>query len=320
VNNRVSPALIGSFVVSGIALVVAAVIVFGSGRVFQERESFVSFFPGSVNGLTVGSNVSFRGVNVGTVRQILLSMGGDSLALGTDYRIPVVFDIDQSLIQSRGARVRLGDPEQFQQMLEMGMSARLDTESILTGRLYVALDFRPDGGAVLYGATHEYPEIPTVPSPMAEVQDKIRELADRFSDVDLEEIFTAMRSTLDGIEEIVTDEELQDVAANVNAMVLSVDETVLGIQKLVMTVDTTVGPVQERFSSAAARAETSMKEIDETMDALEAVLEPDSPLIVGLVDTLEELQLAAQSLRRVAELIDRDPSILVRGRATGGGS
>ena len=159
-----------------------------------------------------------------------------------------------------------------------------------------------------------------MPSPMAEVQEKIRELADRFNDVDLEEIFTAMRSTLDGIQEVVTDEELQNVAANVNAMVLSVDRTVLGIQELVMAVDTTVGPVQERFSSAAARAETSMAEIDETMDALEAVLEPDSPLIVGLVDTLEELQLAAESLRRVAELIDRDPSILVRGRATGGGS
>lgn len=319
-NNRVSPALIGSFVVSGIALVVAAVIVFGSGRVFEQRESFVAFFPGSVNGLSVGSNVSFRGVNVGTVRQILLSMGNDSLTAGGEYRIPVVFDVDQSLIQSRGARVELGDPVQLRQMLDLGMSARLDTESIVTGRLYVSLDFRPEANPVYYGVTHEYPEIPTVPSPMAEVQEKIRELADRFADVDLEEIFTAMRQTLDGIEEIVTDEELQTVATNVNTLVRTVDETVLGIQDLVLAVDTTVGPVQERFVSAATRAETSMQEIDETMDALEAVLEPDSPLVQGLVETLEELQLAARSLRRVAELVDRDPSILVRGRATGGGS
>ena len=319
-NNRVSPALIGSFVVSGIALVVAAVIVFGSGRAFEERETFVAFFPGSVNGLTVGSNVSFRGVNVGTVRRILLSMGDDSLTMGADYRIPVVFDIDQSMIQARGARIQLGDPAQLQQMLDMGMSARLDTESILTGRLYVSLDFRPAENPVYHGATYEFPEIPTVPSPMAEVQEKIRELADRFSEVDLEEIFRATRATLDGIEEIVTDDELQAVAANVNNLVVSVDETVAGIRDLVAAVDTTVGPVQQRFSSAAARAEVSMDEIDETMDALEAVLEPDSPLILGLVGTLEELQLAAQSLRRVAELIDRDPSILVRGRATGGGS
>ena len=200
------------------------------------------------------------------------------------------------------------------------MSARLDTESLLTGRLYVDLDFRPEANPVFYGATHEFPEVPTVPSPMAEVQEKIRELADRLADVDLEAIFTAMRSTLDGIEDIVTDQELQSVATNVNSLVASVDETVLGIQDLVLAVDTTVGPVQQRFSSAAERAETSMQEIDETMDALEAVLEPDSPLIVGLVETLEELQLAARSLRRVAELVDRDPSILVRGRAPGGGS
>jgi paraquat-inducible protein B len=320
VNNRVSPALIGSFVVSGVALVVAAVIVFGSGRFFDERESFVAFFPGSVNGLTVGSNVSFRGVNVGTVREVLLSMGGDSLAQGVDYRIPVVFDIDQTMIRARGARIQLGDPQQFQELLDMGMSARLDTESLLTGRLYIALDFRPTSNPVFYGASHDYPEIPTVPSPMAEVQEKIRELADRFADVDLEELFTAMRATLDGVEELVTDEELQAVASNLNRLVFTVDETVVGIRQLVTTVDTTVGPVQERFASAATRAEASMQEIDETMDALEAVLDPGSPLILGLVATLEELQLAATSLRRVAELVDRDPSILVRGRATGGGS
>jgi len=319
-NNRVSPALIGSFVVSGIVLIVAGVLIFGSGRAFEQRETFVAFFPGSVNGLTVGSNVAFRGVTVGTVRQVLLSMGGDSLTAGEDFRIPVVFDIDQSLIQSRGARIELGDPEQFQTMLDLGMSARLDTESLLTGRLYVALDFRPEAEVVTYGGDYPYAEVPTVESPMAEVQTKIRELADRFSEVDLEELFTAMRATLDGVNELVTDAELQGLAGNVNQLVIDVDETVRSVQDLVASVDNTVGPVGDRFATTAERAESSMKEIDETMDALEAVLEPESPLILGLVSTLEELELAARSLRRVAELVERDPAILVRGRAPGGGS
>jgi paraquat-inducible protein B len=155
---------------------------------------------------------------------------------------------------------------------------------------------------------------------MAEVQTKIRELADRFSDVDLEELFTAMRSTLDGVNDLVTDDELQGLAANVNQLVIDVDETVRSVQGLVASVDNTVGPVGERFATTAERAEASMGEIDETMDALEAVLEPDSPLILGLVSTLEELELAARSLRRVAELVERDPAILIRGRAPGGGS
>jgi len=319
-NNRVSPALIGSFVVSAVVLIVAGVLIFGSGRAFDSRETFVAFFPGSVNGLAVGSNVAFRGVNIGTVRRVLLSMGGDSLAVGADYRIPVVFDVDQSLIESRGARIELGDPEQFQMMLDLGMSARLDTESLLTGRLYVSLDFRPEAELFIYGGDYPYPEIPTVDSPMAEVQAKVRELADRFADVDLEEIFTAVRATLDGVNELVTDAELQGLAGNVNRLVLDVDETVGSIQDLVAAVDTTVGPLGDRFSTTAERAEASMEGIDQTMDALEAVLEPDSPLILGLVSTLEELELAARSLRRVAELVERDPAILLRGRDSGGGS
>lgn len=319
-NNRVSPALIGSFVVSGIVLMVAGVLMFGSGKMFEQRETFVAFFPGSVNGLDVGSNVAFRGVTVGRVRQVLLSLGGDSLAIGEDYRIPVVFDIDQSLIQARGARVDLANAEQFQLMLDLGLSARLDAESLLTGRLYVALDFRPDSELFTYGGEFPYDEIPTIESPMAEVQTKIRELADRFSDVDLEELFAAMRSTLDGVNELVTDDELQGLAANVNQLVVDVDETVRSVQGLVASVENTVGPVGDRFATTAERAEASMEEIDETMDALEAVLEPDSPLILGLVSTLEELELAARSLRRVAELVERDPAILIRGRAPGGGS
>ena len=63
-----------------------------------------------------------------------------------------------------------------------------------------------------------------------------------------------------------------------------------------------------------------MEDVDQTLESLRGMMGPDAPLIVSLVGTLQELEAAARSLRRVSDLIERDPSILVRGRATGGGS
>jgi len=318
-SRHVSPAMIGSFVVSGIVLVVAAVIIFGSGTAFDKKERFVAFFPGSVNGLTVGSNVAFRGVNVGTVRSILLSMGDDTTNMA-DSRVPVVFEIDETLIQARGASVDLSNPAEVQRLLDLGISAQLDTESLLTGRLYVSLDFRPESNRLMHGGEYEYPEIPTVTSPMAEVQEKIRELADRFADVDLEAVFERLGTTLDGVNEFVSDDELQALPGNVNSLVASIDRTSVSIRALVESVDTAVGPLRQQVAEATVRAEESMANLNETLGSLQTVVDPEAPVVVGLVRTLEELELTARSLRRVAELLERDPAILVRGRSTGGGS
>ena len=311
--------MIGSFVVSGIVLVVAAVIVFGSGRLFEERATFVAFFPGSVQGLTVGSDVAFRGVSVGSVEQILLSMNADSVNF-VDSRVPVIFEVDESLIQSRGASVNLDDPDELARLLDQGISAQLDTESLLTGRLYISLDFRPGSDLLVYGGDYAYPEIPTVASSLAAVQAKLRELADRFAGVDVEAVLDALRSTLDGANDLLNDPALQDLAGTLDEVAVNLDGTIVAVRELVERVDTSMGPVQAELTAAAERAERSMEQLDETMQSLEAVVRPDAPVVVGLVQTLEELELAARSLRRVSEIIERDPSVLVRGRASGGGS
>ena len=66
-NHRVSPMLIGAFVLGALLLAVMAVVVIGSGRYFRRTSPFVLYFPGSVNGLREGAAVKFRGVEIGSV-------------------------------------------------------------------------------------------------------------------------------------------------------------------------------------------------------------------------------------------------------------
>ena len=74
-NKKISPTLIGAFVVGAVALLVIAVIAFGSGRLFRETKEFVLYFDGTVNGLHVGAPVKFKGVEIGSVKDILLQIG-----------------------------------------------------------------------------------------------------------------------------------------------------------------------------------------------------------------------------------------------------
>ena len=74
-KKRINPTRIGVFVVGAIALAVAAVIVFGGGRFFAEKETYISFFEGSVFGLNQGAAVNCRGVRIGSVTDIKLQIG-----------------------------------------------------------------------------------------------------------------------------------------------------------------------------------------------------------------------------------------------------
>lgn len=315
-SKSVSPALIGAFVVSGIFLAVIAVLFFGSGRAFEQRETYVSFFPGSVNGLSVGSNVAFRGVPIGTVTDVRLAMDFETDEMGVDMLIPVVYEINLTTLANRGVTSDLSDVERMGLLLDRGLSARLDTESLLTGRLYVSLDFRPNAERFTQGEA-DFLEIPSVRSPMGEVTTQLNALADKFVEMDVDEIVTSLRATLDGMNALLTNEGLQRLPENVDVVVENLEVTLRSVRELAGTIESAVGPLEEQLAAAAARTESSMAEVDETMATLQDVVDPNAPLVTGLVSTMSELEEAARALRRVSDLIERDPSILIRGRATG---
>src|ERR687892_2432980 len=88
-SKQASPTLIGAFVIGAIALVVAGLLVFGSGTFFADRLTWVTYFPGSVKGLRVGAPVNFRGVRIGEVTgiQVLYDENDGSMV------IPVVMEV-----------------------------------------------------------------------------------------------------------------------------------------------------------------------------------------------------------------------------------
>ena len=106
-NKKISPTLIGAFVVGALALMVIAIVAFGSGQFFRKTRQFVLYFEGSVNGLHVGAPIKFKGVEIGSVKNILLQLDSNTQV----NEIPVIIEIDLKKMTSRGASTAVAEQE-----------------------------------------------------------------------------------------------------------------------------------------------------------------------------------------------------------------
>jgi phospholipid/cholesterol/gamma-HCH transport system substrate-binding protein len=129
-NKKISPAMIGAFVLGAVALIVIAILVFGSGRLFRQTRTFVLYFDSSVNGLRVGAPVKLKGVEIGSVKDIRIQVGQGT---GAD-EIPVIIEIDLKKLTRRGAPAAAEatvDPEAMQKVIvDRGLRGQLDMESL----------------------------------------------------------------------------------------------------------------------------------------------------------------------------------------------
>ncbi len=103
-SKQANKTLIGAFVIGSIALLVAAVLILGGGKLFSNKFKVVMFFDGSIKGLNVGSPVMFRGVKVGTVSDINLMLDARALS----FQTPVVAELDPArLVLTGGVNVTI---------------------------------------------------------------------------------------------------------------------------------------------------------------------------------------------------------------------
>ncbi len=233
--KRANPAVIGGFIVGAVVLAIAAVMILGSGKFFTETITCVMYFDGAIQGLREGALVYFRGVRLGSVTSIKMQVDRQNLAI----RIPVFVEFPKG----PGSTMQLlnTDPRTPQDALaalvERGLRAQLQTESLVTGQLFIQLDIHP--AASLDDPTKEKTsdpithlcEIPTVPTTLQEVSNTVRQVLDKLAELPLEEMLHAIEGTLLGINRLVNASELQEAIHNMNV-------TFTEMQQLVRHADT----------------------------------------------------------------------------------
>ena len=334
--------IIGGFVVIAAAILAVSVVIFGSGDFFEEKDRYVLYFEGSVKGLNIGSPVLFRGVQVGTVTQIVIR----SYAKGLQSYIPVYIEVHPERIDyvgHGGERVK-ESRERLKKLIELGLRAQLSIQSIITGQLLIEVDMHPETPINLKNLDKEYFEIPTIPSTIARLGKYLEKL-------DLNEITARLTSILTSIDNLLKNPEiksslnelkgvLQDargLVQNVNAKVEPLADSLNGTLddakklmneadrefksltgkakttlddygRLARDVNTKVEPLSDAVIAAMNAAESALESID-------GLVGKDSPTRADLETTLRELSGAARSLRILADYLEQHPEALIKGKS-----
>jgi len=310
VGRRARPAVIGAFVLGAMALAVIGITIFGSGKLFRKTSTFVMYFTGSVDGLNVGAPVKFKGVEIGSVTRIRINLGEYR---AQDSRIPVFVEIDDARATQQGAETNVDYVNTL--IKDRGLRAQLQPQSLLTGLLFVQLDFFPDTPIVtVLPADSSYREIPTVPTTLAEVQQAITRILAKLEKADIEGMLATGREALEGIRSVVTSPDLRRFEAGLPGTLANVDEAVTSFRQLATRLDGETPPLIAGLKQTATQADSTLQEWKGTAKLLNDALEPDSALRNQLTAALDELTGAGRSVRLLADFLERNPSAVVRGR------
>ncbi len=295
-GKKLSPTLVGGFVVGALALVVIGIITFGSGRLFSKTFEFVLYFDSSVNGLNIGAPVKVRGVEIGTVNNILLNLEREkrlkeAAKLGARQamqrwspRIPVIIEIDAKKLTSKGSTgLALTDPEAFDALIEQGLRGQLQTESLVTGLLYIDLDFHPGSSVNLVEASGSgYKEIPTIPTTFEAVQAEVMKVIGNLKEIKIKELIDSATETIEGLKRVIDSPE-------VRAVLRSLNKTLTDADKLVQNIDSQITPVSDNINEAVQGFGDVMKDAKKLVRNIDGQVSTVSESFKGTMTGVQKL-------------------------------
>jgi paraquat-inducible protein B len=248
-------------------------------------ENYALRFEQSVRGLAVGAPVDFRGVTVGEVSRIELEYLPDKVNFRTLVEMKF-FPGRLGPLARNGSRKAPEIPpdERMRRFVDAGFRAQLRNANLITGQLYVALDFFPNSPKASMDFGTRPPEIPTVPGGLAELQDSIGRILKRLEKLPLDTLSDDLHRSLEQL-----NKTLQDADG------------------LARHLDNDVSPELKRLIEQARQ----------TLTAAQNAVAEDSPVQSDLRDTLEEVKRASEELRALVDYLHRQPDAIIRGRRQG---
>lgn len=246
-----------------------------------ESRSMLLYFNQSLRGLTPGAPVDFRGIVIGEVKSIGVEFDSEH----REFRMPVFVEVYPDRLRRRAHEREVDSrwtPEQrIRWLVNKGLRAQLRTGNLLTGQVYVALDFFPKATPAKVDIDRVPLELPTVPNSLDDLQAQVQEVVAKINKVPFEQIGQDARVAL-----------------------ASLDRTLKGAEQLARQLNNDVSP----------EITAAMKDVRKTLDTAERTIASDSPLQQDMRQTLQELTRAAASLRILTDYLERHPESLLRGK------
>jgi paraquat-inducible protein B len=308
---------VGGFVLITIVLLVALLLLFSGSNWWSPRDRYVLIFDSSIKGLNVGAPVTIKGVKIGQVEQINASLYGKSMEVLNQ----VVIEIDAEALELEdNAR-----PVALDQLVDRGLRAQLRLQSFLTGLLYVDVDFAPDREPQYRDVETRYPQLPTTPT---DLQQLTRDL----EDINITRLGQDLQEVLAGANRLINDPDLQNLAGDLRGSLAALEAAARTLREQGEQFGERYGRLADNANTFLDRANRELPAVLESLDATLAALSrssrkleesaanaafltsSDSPVLHRVNDAARSVDSAANQLRRLTEMLERQPQSLIYGR------
>lgn len=328
-KTKVSPAIVGVFVMGALVLGIVALLSFGGVSFFAKPQRFVVYFDESIHGLTLGAPVKLQGVPVGRV--VDLNIRYDSKINLSAVAVVCEFSKDK-LTDTKGAAINVSERAELQALVDHGLRAQLGIQGYATGLLFVELDFFNPKEFPANATTTElkYIVVPAVPSAISglmasateiltnlkgvdfaglsrELKALLGETRKRVEGVDLRGVVDQWKKTGTAVETLVASAEIKQTFTNLNATLVDLRTT---LAKLDTQVATTGGDVH----ATLGEVQSTLKNFNATAGTLRNFINAQQGLGEGASDAFARLAEAADSIQRLADFIERNPNALLTGK------
>jgi paraquat-inducible protein B len=321
-SKKINTTSIGLFIVTGVALGVIGLLLFSSSKLFTRTRDCIVYFNESLNGLNEGAPVKYRGVTIGSVKRVMVRFNQAT----NDYAMPVIIQLEEKLI-----RERMGDDSMevftesaMTERIHWGLRASLQSESLVTGVLYIEVRPNPNAPPPVYHQLKKiYPELPSEPT-------QIQQLMQNLASLDIKSIETNVNTLLVRLDSTVGRLNMSEINQGITNLLGSIDRLITSpeITNDLVAVRTTldqyrllgeklntrVDPLADSLTNSLAEANRALAQIRGAGENLRTLLGPDAPLPNNLDQALQQLSGAVQSLSVLLDFLKQHPNALITGR------
>jgi len=262
---------------------------------YTTKQTFIVDIKDSVRGLSIGAPVEFRGMQIGQVTDIGMQANFDQL----DFTVSVRVLIEPERLNLPVPQGKEKELERWQRLLDKGLRAQLETGNLLTGQLYIKLDFFKDAPPVKPAFDKGLPVIPSLPSTSQEIMRSVTRIVKKLDQLPLEAIGRDLQHTMAGMDRLVNGPDLQ-------ASLQSLRRSLADLETTTRTLNADTLP----------RINTALAEMENVLTDLDGWVSADAPLQGELRQTLKELAAAARAVEALADLLDRHPEALIQGKGS----
>ena len=266
-------------------------------KAYTRKMRFVVFFDSSVRGLEPGAPVEFKGIRVGSVAEVSLEFDSKDIS----FQIPVVIELEPERITDRSQSEGQSAYQTVQTLIERGLRAQLQTGSLLTGKLYVALDMHPESPLVLTAENSTpLPEIPSVPGGFDQITTSLSSILGKLEKVETDKIGEELLGMMRGANSMVNSPEVQQSVGDLQA-------SLKAFRHVLEAIDKHSEPMAENLDKALLYGQ-------QTLNGLNRVLDPASPAQFQINRLSRDLSEMARAIRAFVDVLERNPNAVILGR------